>query len=102
MSRVQRKAGRIAVGLIVLFAFASAVLAQVSANYDLSWHTIAGGGGRMESAGHTLLGTAGQSLTGPMSSSARALGSGFWCNDLPGETPQFHRVYLPLVTRGQP
>ena len=69
------------------------VLAQVSSNYDLSWHAIAGGGGRMESAGgHAMLGTGGQSLVGPMESGGHALCGGFWC----GAAAQY-RVYLPLV-----
>lgn len=55
------------------------VLAQISALYDLSWHVIAAGGGKMESAQHTLHGTVGQALTGQMSSSGHALCSGFWC-----------------------
>jgi hypothetical protein len=103
MSRAQRKLGRISVGLVVLFVFASAVLAQVSANHDLSWHVIAGGGGRMESAGHSFLGTAGQPLTGPMSGSGHAVGSGFGSAGYePGETPQIYKVYLPLVMNEQP
>jgi hypothetical protein len=84
-------------------ALALPVLAQVSANYpgerdassDLSWHVIAGGGGRMESVGHTMLGTAGQPLVGTMmTSSGHTLCSGFWCSG-GGQ----YRVYLPLVVR---
>ena len=82
-------AGCLLVGLVV------PVLAQVSSNYDLSWHAITGGSGRMESAGgHTVLGTAGQSLVGPMVSGGHALCGGFWC----GAATQF-RVYLPMVVR---
>jgi hypothetical protein len=81
--------------LLLALALAVPVLAQVSSNYDLSWHVIAGGGGRMESAGgHTLLGTAGQALVGQMSSSGHSLCSGFWCSAVEG-----YRVYLPLVVR---
>ena len=71
------------------------VLGQVSSSYDLSWHLIAGGSGRMESAGgHTMLGTAGQSLVGPMVSGGHALCGGFWC----GAATQY-KVCLPLVVR---
>jgi len=70
------------------------VLAQVSANYDLSWHVIGGGGGQSSSAGHTLMGTVGQPLVGAVSSGSHALCSGFWC----GGVVQY-RIYLPLVLR---
>ena len=80
-----------------LLAASIPVLAQVSANYDLSWHTIAGGGGKSASAGHTLMGAVGQPLTGATLSTAHTLCSGFWCS---GTTQ--HRIYLPLVLRGYP
>ena len=80
--------------LCLLLAAAVPALAQVSANYDLSWHVIAGGGGRMASSGHALVGTAGQPLTGPMLSSGYTLCSGFWCS---GAVQ--YRIYLPLVLR---
>jgi len=79
----------------LLLALAVPVLAQVSSNYDLSWNVIAGGSGRMESAGgHVVLGTAGQSLLGPMVSSGHSLCTGFWCS-----AAERCRVYLPLVVR---
>jgi hypothetical protein len=70
------------------------VLAQVSAAYDLSWHVIAGGGGKMEGTQYTLQGTTGQALTGQTSSSGHTLCSGFWCG-----VEAEYRVYLPLVLR---
>lgn len=80
--------------IAVLLASASVALAQISANYDLSWHVIAGGGGQMQSVGHTAMGTIGQPLVGSMTSGSHALCSGFWCGILPG-----YRIYLPLVLR---
>ncbi len=85
-----------AVGLLMLL-LALPVLAQVSSNYDLSWHVIAGGGGKASSAGHTLMGTIGQPVTGRMISTGHALCSGFWCS---GGAVQY-RIYLPLVSRGR-
>jgi len=70
------------------------VLAQVSANYDLSWHVIAGGGGRMAGTQHTLQGTTGQAVVGPAAGSGHTLCSGFWCG-----VEAEYRVYLPLVLR---
>jgi len=80
----------------LLLALSVPVLAQVSSNYDLSWHAIAGGSGRMESAGgHTVLGTAGQPLIGKMTaSSGHTLCSGFWC-----AAAEQYRIYLPLTIR---
>jgi hypothetical protein len=83
------------VGCLVL-ALAVPVLAQVSSNYDLSWGVVAGGSGRMASAGgHAVLGSAGQPLAGPMvAGGGHTLCSGFWC----GAAARY-RVYLPLVAR---
>ena len=89
-----RKATLVTLALAACLALAAPVLAQVSANYDLSWHVIAGGGGQMESAGHTMLGTIGQPAVGSMTSGSHALCSSFWCGVLPG-----YRIYLPLVLR---
>jgi hypothetical protein len=70
------------------------VLAQASASYDLSWHVIGGGGGRMAGAHHTLQGTAGQPVIGPTAGGGHTLCSGFWCG-----VEAEYRVYLPLVLR---
>ena len=86
----------LALAVPVLRRAQSVVLAQVSAIYDLSWHAIAGGGGKMESAQHTLHGTAGQASIGQMSSGSHTLCSGFWCGVEAGTGCQ---VYLPLVLR---
>ncbi len=94
--RFSMKREAILVLIACLLVVAVPVLAQSSDNYDLSWHVIAGGSGRMESAaGHRLLGSAGQSLVGTtMTSGGHSLCSGFWC----GAVEQY-RVYLPLVMR---
>lgn len=86
-----------AVSLLICLVLALTAVAQVSGLYDLSWHVISGGGGRVESpGGHQLQGTAGQPLTGAMQSAgAHALCSGYWqC----GVADQ-HRIFLPLVAR---
>lgn len=75
------------------------VLAQASSVYDLSWNVVAGGGGRVESAGHTLLSTIGQPAAGPVAGPSYTLRSGFWGGALVDEG---HRVYLPLVMKGPP
>jgi hypothetical protein len=82
---------------LALCALASAALAQASANYDLSWHVIAGGGGRMEGANHTLLGTAGQSMAGTTFGSGHTLDGGFWGRR--AAAGRGHEIYLPVVLR---
>ncbi|MEA3377088.1 MAG: hypothetical protein U9R72_12930 [Chloroflexota bacterium] len=79
---------------VACLLLAGPVLAQVSANDGLSWHVVAGGTGRIESAGHTMWGTMGQFASGPMASTDHTLCGGFWC------LPSHHRIYLPLILRG--
>jgi hypothetical protein len=80
-----------------LLAVAVPVLAQSSANYDLSWHEVGGGGGRLEGVDYTLLGTIGQADAGALVGSEYTLRGGFW----PGGT-QIYRIYLPLVLSQYP
>ena len=94
MRLTPRQIGAVILAGIILLAMASIALAQVSSNYDLSWHVISGGGGQMESTGHTLQGTLGQPATGSMTSSGHTLCSGFWCAESGG-----FEVYLPLILR---
>jgi hypothetical protein len=99
----RRRAALITLAVIACLALVAPALAQVPAIYDLSWHTIAGGGGKMESAQLTLQGTVGQAVTGQASSGGRTLCSGFWCNgSSAAEKPEDYPVYLPLVVRGTP
>ena len=84
------------VSLLACLVVALPTLAQVSSNYDLSWHVIAGGGGQMESTGgHALPGTAGQVPVGKMmTGGGHSLCGGFWCSAV-----ERYRIYLPLVVR---
>jgi hypothetical protein len=92
---------RIIILVIVCLTLTVPVLAQSSTNYDLSWHVSAGGGGRMTSTGHMLLGTVGQPLVGTMAaSSGHKLCSGFWCSGswFASETG-LYQIYLPVVLK---
>ena len=82
---------------IILLTLASIAFAQISSNYDLSWHVIGGGIGQMESTGHSLQGTLGQTAAGSMVSDGHTLCNGFWC-----EGAEEYMVYLPLVLRNSP
>jgi hypothetical protein len=88
---------RIIVIVLAMFALASVALAQASTNYDLSWHVIAGGGGRMEGGNHSVLGTIGQPVAGSTSSSGHTLDSGFWGRRT--TVGQEYGIYLPVVLR---
>ncbi|MFL7790921.1 MAG: hypothetical protein AB8I69_02180 [Anaerolineae bacterium] len=92
-----RQASVVILAGFILLALASIAFAQVSSNYDLSWHVIGGGVGRMESTGHSLQGTLGQTVSGSMSSTGHSLCTGYWCQ---GE--EDFAVYLPLVLRDSP
>ena len=81
--------------LLVCLALAAPASAQVSSNYDLTWHLIGGSGGRMQSAQYLLAGTLGQPLVGTMIvGGSTALCSGFWCGDIPE-----YRIYLPVTLK---
>lgn len=47
-------------------------------NYDISWHTIAGGGGSSTGGVYSVTGTIGQSDAGHMSGGNYTLDGGFW------------------------
>jgi hypothetical protein len=92
-----RQASVIILAGFLLLALASIAFAQVSSNYDLSWHVTGGGIGQMGSTGHSLQGTLGQPVAGSMTSGEHTLCSGFWCTGA-AQT----EVYLPLVLRDSP
>ena len=73
------------------------VWAQVSPNYDLSWHVV-GGGGRegMTSGSHQVHGTLGQFAIGPATSAGHFCGAGYWY----GIELGFY-LYLPLIVKPQ-
>ena len=64
----------ILVGLLCLTGIA---YARVSANYDLSWNVIGGGGGPMDSASFVMRSTVGQ-IIGLSSSDNYQLRAGYW------------------------
>lgn len=84
-------------GLLAVSLLAGGVLAASPDAYDLSWHVVAGGGGRSSSAAYALHGTAGQPAAGGLAGGGYVLGSGFW-----GGGEVVHgtlRIYLPVVLR---
>ena len=82
--------------LLALFGLYGLGWAQAhnGSGYDLSWNTIAGGGGESSGGGYALQGTLGQASPGIQGSGSYTLEGGFWV----GRRPTF-RVYLPSVSR---
>jgi hypothetical protein len=62
----------------LLLAPMARVYAQVAGGFDLSWASVAGGGGSSSGGSFDLGGTAGQPLTGSSSGGSYSLDSGFW------------------------
>ncbi len=84
--------------LVALTLLSTAALAPSDSGYDLSWHTVDGGGCTVGRGGGYLLGaTVGQPDAGLLSGGGYTLGGGFWAGGA-GETA--FRVYLPLTLRG--
>jgi hypothetical protein len=96
-ARCRTKYETILVLIACLLAVAVPALAQSPANYDLSWHVVAGGGGRLEGASYTLLGTVGQADAGVLAGNNYRLSGGFWAGGV-----QIYWVYLPLVLSQYP
>lgn len=81
------------------------VLAQTGGGFDLSWHTIDGGGSTSSSDSvYTLSGTIGQPDAGQMSGGDYTLSGGFWVGSLvseeePDPDPDLIEIFLPLIFR---
>ena len=85
----------LAAGLLLLLVLPA--LAQTGGGYDLSWHTVDGGGGTSGGSGYTLAGTIGQPDAGQMTGGEYALVGGFW-SGAELQPTQFN-IFLPLLRR---
>ena len=75
--------------------------AQSGGGYDLSWHTVDGGGVSFSWGGsYRLGGTMGQPDTGELAGGRFVLTGGFW-RGVPG-TVWAYKVYLPITMRHFP
>ncbi len=68
------------ISLILLWAglLVSSATILTAQTYDLSWHTIAGGGGTSTGGVYTVSGTIGQADAGTLAGGAYSLTGGFW------------------------
>jgi len=89
------------IGLLVLGSLLLSVVVRAlepTQVYDLSWHTIDGGGYTWSTGGsYSLGGTVGQPDAGNLAGGTYTLGGGFWQGGYPAEV--VYRVYLPLILR---
>ncbi len=75
--------------LAIAFIAGTAALAPSGPSFDLSWHTIDGGGGTSTGGGFELTGTVGQPDTGVvMTGGSFALIGGFWAGPAPIPCPE--------------
>jgi hypothetical protein len=93
----------LALGGTALWQAQDKALAQVSDNYDLSWHVLAPGGREgMASGSYAVHGTLGQFAIGPASGEGTAVGSGYWSGvsgAAGGPVSAIYHIYLPLIYR---
>jgi hypothetical protein len=92
--------GKLIIALMVVSTLLAGLLglaqAQTGSGYDLSWHTVDGGGTSSVTGGaYTLGGTIGQPDAAVQRGGVYELQGGFW-----PISPYLRQVYLPLVARG--
>ncbi len=75
-----------------------AAAAPLQSPYNLSWHTVDGGGGAAAGGAYTLGGTAGQPDPGVLTGGSYTLGGGFWRGGVASAGPGY-AIYLPAVFR---
>jgi hypothetical protein len=83
-------------GLLVLGLILGSAIGARAQTYDLSWFTIAGGGGTSTGGTYTVSGTIGQSDAGHMSGGNYTLDGGFWSLFAVVQTPGAPRLSITL------
>lgn len=71
----------------MLIALAALAPLAGGSDYDLTWHTIDGGGGVSSGGSFQLVGTIGQPDAGAMSGGTYVLAGGFWSGSTEPSTP---------------
>jgi hypothetical protein len=81
--------------LMLLLALAGPAWAQVSPNYDLSWHVVSAGGNEGAASGRYMVhGTVSQFAIGPTTGTAYGVDQGYWYGIYTGSY-----LYLPLIVK---
>jgi hypothetical protein len=86
-----------AVLLLLILVFFTVVLAQ-SGQFDLTWHSIDGGGGSSGGGEFVLRGAIGQPEAGSLSGGDFTLGGGFLVQQLSSDSLE-KVVFLPLLSK---
>lgn len=98
----------VSLALVLIASVASVALAQVGADYDLTWSTIDAGGGEASGEDYQLVGSIGQPDAGLMNGGDYTLEGGLWVSSAispttpPPSTPPPSPdtdIYLPLIDR---
>jgi hypothetical protein len=84
-----------ALAACAITAVAGIALAQTSANYNLEWHVIGGGGQPVSSASYVVNSTIGQAVASPAYTASLhyRVSGGYWI-------PADYGIYLPVVVKG--
>lgn len=79
--------------VVVMLTAVTLILAQTSANFDLTWNVLGNGGSPSTSASYQVNGTIGQDLSSPprLNSAGYQVSSGYWVLGSNGA------IYLPVV-----
>ncbi len=86
--------------LAALLLVASVAAAQTGGGYDLTWHTVDGGGGVVSKGDYALSGTVGQPDAGAaLVGGDYTLSGGFWSGAVVSQGRG--KIYLPLVVKGK-
>jgi hypothetical protein len=81
--------------MLSLLIFTSVASAQVSPNYDLSWHVVSTGGSEGASSGQYMVyGTMSQLAIGSAVGTAYGVGQGYWYGINLGSY-----LYLPIIVK---
>ena len=81
--------------VLLLLAVSGVAWAQVSPNYDLSWHVVSAGGNEGATSGQYMMhGTVSQFAIGPAAGTAYAVGQGYWYGFNVGSY-----LYLPIIVK---
>jgi hypothetical protein len=85
--------------LVSLIVTLGAAFAQTSANYNLEWHVIGGGGRAVSSANYIVNSTAGQGVASPpySLSGSYVVCAGYWCSEA-----LTMDLFLPLMLKNYP
>ena len=82
--------------LLLALLMAAPVLAQISANFDLGWHVLSGGGGARNSNHYQVDDVLGQWPDGLTESDQYRIEPGFWHT---GSVRAERQLYLPLALK---